>query len=79
MIDRVFLRPRPDGRALDATLFGALATLLSVSAEVSGNKKPSAAGPTEGQLSVVAGERSQCHYANLSSYFVISGLTPAAA
>jgi hypothetical protein len=52
MIDRVFLRPRPDGRALDATLFGALATLLSVSAEVSGNKKPSAAGPTEGQLSV---------------------------
>ena len=55
MIDRVFLRPRPDGRALDATLFGALATLLSVSAEVSGNKKPSAAGPTEGQLSVVAG------------------------
>jgi hypothetical protein len=55
MIDRVFLRPRPDGRALDATLFGALATLLSVSAEVSGNKKPSAAGPTEGQLLVVAG------------------------
>ena len=45
MIDRVFLRPRPDGRALDATLFGALATLLSVSAEVPGNKKPSAAGP----------------------------------
>ena len=49
------LTPRPDGRALDATLFGALATLLSVSAEVSGNKKPSAAGPSEGQLSVVAG------------------------
>ena len=47
------------GRALDATLFGALATLLSVSAEVSGNKKPSAAGPTEGQLSVVAGARNR--------------------
>jgi len=45
MIDRVVLTPRPDGRALDATLFGALATLLSVSAEVPGNKKPSAAGP----------------------------------
>jgi hypothetical protein len=54
MIDRVALTPRPDGRALDATLFGALAALLSVSAEVPGNKKPSAAGPSEGQL-VVAG------------------------
>ena len=59
MIDRVVLTPRPDGRALDATLFGALATLLSVPAEVSGNKKPSAAGPTEGQLSVVAGARNR--------------------
>jgi site-specific DNA recombinase len=49
------LTPRPDGRGLDAILFGALAALLSVSAEVSGNKKPSAAGPSEGQLSLVAG------------------------
>ncbi len=55
MIDRVVLTPRPDGRALDVIRFGALATLLSVSAEMSGNKKPSAAGPSEGQLSVVAG------------------------
>jgi site-specific DNA recombinase len=55
MIERVVLTPRPDGRGLDATLFGALAALLSVSAEVSGKKKPSAAGPSEGQLSVVAG------------------------
>jgi site-specific DNA recombinase len=55
MIDRVVLTPRADGRRLDATLYGALATLLLVSAEVAGNKKPSAAGPSEGQLSVVAG------------------------
>jgi len=40
MIERVVLTPRPDGRGLDATLFGALAALLSVSAEVSGNKNP---------------------------------------
>jgi site-specific DNA recombinase len=57
MIERVVLTPRPNGRGLDATLFGALATLLSVSADVSGNKKPSVAGPSEGQLSVVAGAR----------------------
>jgi site-specific DNA recombinase len=55
MIERVALTPRPDGSGLDATLFGALAALLSVSAEVSGKKRPSAAGPSEGQLSVVAG------------------------
>jgi DNA invertase Pin-like site-specific DNA recombinase len=57
MIDRVVLTPRVDGSGLDATLIGALAALLSVSAEVSGNKKPSAAKPSEGQLSVVAGAR----------------------
>ena len=79
MIDRVVLTPRADGRRLDATLYGALATLLLVSAEVAGKKKPSAAGPSEGQLSVVAGERSHCRYANLSSYFVIPNLTPVAA
>jgi hypothetical protein len=28
---------------------------------------------------LVAGERSHCRYANLSSYFVIPNLTPAAA
>ena len=55
MIERVVLTPRPDGSGLDATLFGALAALLSVSVEVSGNKKPSAARPSEGQLSVDAG------------------------
>jgi len=57
MFARVILTPRPDGRALDAILFGALATLLSISAEISDNKKPSAARPSEGQLSVVAGAR----------------------
>ena len=39
--------------------------------------------PAEGQgllrQTLVAGARSQCHYDNLSSYFVISGLIPAAA
>ena len=57
MIDRVVLTPKRDGRGLDATLFGALAALLSVSAEVSGNKKPPEAGPSGSQLSVVAGAR----------------------
>jgi DNA invertase Pin-like site-specific DNA recombinase len=56
MIERVVPTPRPDG-GLDATLFGALAALLSVSAEVSGDKKPPAAWPSGGQLSVVAGAR----------------------
>jgi hypothetical protein len=79
MIERVVLTPRPDGKGLDATLIGALAALLSVSAEVSGDKKPPAASPSGGQLSVVAGERSQCDYAALSSYFVIPNLTPAGA
>ena len=55
MIDEVILTPRADGSGLDATLVGALAALLSVCAEVSGNKKPPAAGPSGGQLSVVAG------------------------
>jgi site-specific DNA recombinase len=79
MIERVVLTPRSSGCGLDATLFGALAALLSVSAEVAAKKRPSAAGPSEGQLSVVAGERSHCRYANLSSYFVIPNLTPVAA
>jgi hypothetical protein len=49
--------PRADGSALDAALVGALAALQSVCAEVSGNKKPPAAGPSRGHLSVVAGAR----------------------
>jgi site-specific DNA recombinase len=55
MIERVVLTPRSIGCGLDATLFGALAALLSVSAEVANKKRPSAARPSEGQLSVVAG------------------------
>jgi hypothetical protein len=35
---------RPDGRGLEATLFGALAALLAVSAEVSGKKNPPRGG-----------------------------------
>jgi hypothetical protein len=65
MIDAVILTRRPDRSGLDATLVGALAALLSVCAAISGNKKPSAAGPSEGQLSVVAGARYQRHLADL--------------
>jgi hypothetical protein len=57
MIERVVLTPRADGRWLDATLFGQLAALLSVCAEIAADKKPSAAGPSDGQLSVVTGAR----------------------
>ena len=72
-------RPRAgSSRAGSAYAHCALAALLSASAEVSG-EKPSAARPSEGQLLVVAGERSHCRYANLSSYFVIPNLTPPAA
>jgi hypothetical protein len=42
-------------------------------------KSPRPFGPGAGQATLVAGERSQCDYAALSSYFVISSLTPAAA
>jgi hypothetical protein len=44
MIDHVVLTPRPDGGGLDATLYGALAALLSMSAEISGMKKPPGRG-----------------------------------
>jgi DNA invertase Pin-like site-specific DNA recombinase len=57
MIDAVILTPRADGSGLDATLVGALAAVLAVCAEISGKKRPSAARPSEGQLSVVAGAR----------------------
>jgi site-specific DNA recombinase len=55
MIERVVLTPRRDRSGLDATLYGALAALMSASAEIAGIKKPPAAGPSGGQLSVVAG------------------------
>ena len=42
-------------------------------------QKAPEAGASGADLLVVAGARSQCHYGNLSSMFVISGLTPAAA
>ena len=41
MIESVLMRPRFERRWLDATLTGALAAVLSISAEVvSGNKNP---------------------------------------
>ena len=42
------------------------------------NEKPPAEGQGLLRQTLVAGARSQCHYANLSSYFVIPNLTPAA-
>ena len=43
------------------------------------NEKPPAEGQGLLRQTLVAGARSQCHYNNLSSMVVISGLTPAAA
>ena len=43
------------------------------------NEKPPAEGQGLLRQTLVAGARSQCHYANLSSMVVISGLSPAAA
>jgi hypothetical protein len=42
-------------------------------------KKKPLASSAKGSKIMVAGERSHCRYANLSSYFVIPNLTPAAA
>ena len=46
---------------------------------ITNEKNPRAGSSGVRPLTVVAGARSQCHYDSLSSYFVISGLTPAAA
>ena len=54
-IDFIDLNPRTDGSGFDATLYGALAQILSVCNEISGNKKRPEGEPSGRLLSVVAG------------------------
>jgi hypothetical protein len=69
------IRLTPEDGELAIEQVGELAGILSLGQE----KSPRPFGPGARQLTLVAGERSHCHYANLSSYFVIPNLTPAAA
>ena len=80
LVDQVTLVP--DEAELAIVLRGDLLAILRFAAN---KKNPDVLsevgvlGTLLSQESVVAGERSQCHYANLSNYFVIPNLTPAAA
>jgi hypothetical protein len=69
------IRLVPEDGQLAIELVGELAGILALSKE----KSPRPFGPGARQITLVAGARSQCHYAHLSSYFVISSLTPATA
>ena len=55
MIDHILLTPNADGNALDATLYGSLAQILSVCNEISGTKKRPEDDASGRLLSVVAG------------------------
>ena len=55
LIDRIELLPNRDSSKLDALLFGALAQILAVCSELSGNKKRPEVEPSGRLLSVVAG------------------------
>ena len=55
LIDYIDLTPRPDKSGLDATLYGALAQILAVCSEISGNKKRPEVETSGRLLSVVAG------------------------
>ena len=55
LIDHIDLTPRPDGPGLDATLYGALAQILAVCNEITGNKKRPEDETSGRLLSVVAG------------------------
>ena len=57
LIDRIELSPSHDGSELNALLFGALAQILAVCTELSGNKKRPEDEPAGRLLSVVAGAR----------------------
>jgi len=57
MIDHILLTPNADGNALDATLYGSLAQILSVCNEISGTKKRPEDDASGRLLSVVAGAR----------------------
>ena len=69
----------PEKRRLRVEVRGQLAAILQLSGLA--NEKAPARSPEllAEQIKMVAGERSHCRYANLSSYFVIPNLTPAAA
>ena len=69
------IRLVPENGELAIELVGELAGILALTNE----KSPRPFGPRAQQLTLVAGARSQCHYAHLSSMVVISGLSPAAA
>ena len=58
LIDYIELSPSPSGAELDASLFGALAQILAVCSENSGNKKRPEGEPSGRLLSVVAGAHS---------------------
>ena len=69
------IRLVPEDGELGIELVGELAGILALNNE----KSPRPFGPGARQVTLVAGERSHCRYANLSSYFVIPNLTPVAA
>ena len=77
LVEAIVLIPE-EGR-LRVEVRGELAAILRLSG--CANEKAPAGGPEllAEQIKMVAGARSHCHYAHLSSYFVMSGLTPAAA
>ena len=82
-IQKIVLRPGLNRGEIDATLHGDLGTILGwIARQVAGTttKKNTPEARLAGvSVSVVAGERSHCRYANLSSYFVIPNLPPVAA
>ena len=55
LIDHILLTPSADGGALDATLYGSIAQILSVCSEISGTKKHPEDDASGRLLSVVAG------------------------
>jgi hypothetical protein len=69
----------PEYGRLRVEVRGELAAILRLSGPQ--NEKAPAGSPdlSAEQIKMVAGERSQCDYGTLSSYLVISSLTPAAA
>jgi len=77
LVEAIVLAPE-NGR-LRVEVRGELAAILRLSGPP--NEKAPAGGPEllAEQIKMVAGARSQCHYAHLSNMFVISSLTPAAA
>jgi site-specific DNA recombinase len=81
LIERVAVQPVEAG-GLEIEIVGELASMVEIALAPEGegaNKKTALRDAERRSVKVVAGARSQCHYDNLSSMVVISGLTPAAA